>query len=286
MVFLKKILVVTVLFLGSYVALVKGLGPTKWLATQHTYQESLAKAEQYLYYTHQLCPRVVVGSSLSSMIQTFRIPGTCSLTFPGQTVFEGLRLLTENDSSPTCVYIEMNAVLRSEDKEFVDYLQSPVPYFLKKYLRVMRHDKQPIAKIGQLIHGIVEPHLITNTTFDKHSTQLHQYFRKESDISPKEYILDRQMQRMEELVSILEKKGCQIVFFEMPISPDLTNLAQPRAIRAFFLKHFSPTKYTYIFPEKDKIYTTLDGIHLTYEAALEYTAYFKKQVQEADKSLQ
>ena len=75
--------------------------------SQHVWQENIITTEEYLYDV-DFVPNVILGSSLSERIIIDSLSDFFSLAFGGQSIYDGLEILTQKDKLPKRVFIEIN----------------------------------------------------------------------------------------------------------------------------------------------------------------------------------
>ena len=294
----KSFLFALVLF-GGYSLFVQFLAPSDWHASQHQSQENTIKAEHYLYVDEHSADRIIVGSSQALRLVMDGLPGYDNLSFGGQSIYDGLNILTHQTRLPKTVYIETNVVLREESFEFTESLHSPVMYFPRKWLLSLRADRQPLGILGsrlsqplnilglRLNRNVAKaikwlthksksaPAIATNESggdiFSRSmQVQTESYSRK-----PSAKLLEARFHSLEAYVKMLRSRGVSIVFFEMPVNGGLIHLPAAEAVREAFRQHFPETAYHYIPPPAEDDYHTTDGIHLGPEEAIRYTLYFR-----------
>jgi hypothetical protein len=71
-------------------------------------------------------------------------------------------------------------------------------------------------------------------------------------------------------IDCLIKEGANVVFFEMPVHPQLYASARAVAERAAFRRTFPPSEYTYLRDPECERYHTTDTVHLDSDAARNY----------------
>jgi hypothetical protein len=286
---IKKTIFIAFLFFVCYTFFVLN-APKWWYASQHQWQDNVIKAQEFIYNENDTIQNVIIGSSLSCRFITDSLPQTYNLSFGGQSIFDGLKILTHKSKLPKNIFIEMNVVLRPESKEFTKSLNSPILYYTRKYIFSLREDKQPIAVFGKIVlaalmkinstftvlnyekKDTIEKKLINNNVlFSKMlALQIKNYSQEPSD-----EILDKSFEILRDYVKILEEKNVNVSFFEMPVNFKLENLPQAKVIRETFYKYFPVSKYNYVpLPNLFKVETT-DGVHLNEFEAIKYTTYFK-----------
>jgi hypothetical protein len=281
---IKKTILVFIILFGIY-SLVVTLNPGM-TATQHQWQENVVKGEKYIYNTSDTVNSVIVGSSLASRIVMDSLPRFYNLSFAGQGIFDGLEIIKKTGKYPKNVFIETNSILSKHDESFTSTLFSPLSFNVKKYCTPLRSDKQPLAFIFPMIqtmlgkkteHREYEAKAVSNdpkenAMFTKVlEIQVHNYSQ-----GPDTAYLNNQFAMLTNFVADLKSKGVNIVFFEMPLNPNLVELALAKAIRSQFYDHFPENDYHYIKIPDCSNYITTDGLHLNDKEAHWYTSYFKE----------
>jgi hypothetical protein len=293
---IKKTLLFTILFFIVYCVFVAWLAPKWWTATQNTEQDNIIKAQNFAY-NDTAFKYIVVGSSLSARIVQDSLPNTSNLAFVGQSIFDGLNILSHKQTLPKVVLIEMNLVFRQENKAFTSPLYSPLIYYPKKQIKALRDDKEPLAVAGKII--------LNGIYFTKNFIRGHQFIAKrvaadtaakQNDIAaplsnkmlpgtyqsfykiPNSTEVDEAFKNLKAYTDVLQKKGVKIVFFEMPVDKRLGNLPLSVFVRTRFYANYPKTLYHYISLPNWNYCETTDGIHLTGQAAIRYTAYLKSQL--------
>ena len=283
---IKKTTFVFIILLAAYAVLFFFIKPAMQLS-QHQWQDNIIKAQNFIYHTEKKAPeKIIVGSSMSCRLVQDSLQDFYNLSFSGQSVFDGLHILKEQKNLPKDLFIEMNVILKKEDKNFTDALLNPFLYTLKKYIPVLRDGKQPMAIAGFLLSEIIKK---TGNADAPTTTSLNQetLFMKTLNVQRKDYLnapdkktLDAIFTQLKTYTDYFQQKGVNIIFFEMPVHPSLCNLPKALIIREKFYLNFPQDKYNYIPVPDCNVYHTTDGIHLTQEETLVYTNYFKNRVKE------
>ncbi len=289
----KAILTAGALFV-TYSIYVAYFAPKWWHTAQHQWQENIIKAQSFLYNESDTIQNVIIGSSLANRLIIDSLPKTYNLSFSGQSIFDGLNFLTLKSKRPKNIFIEMNLVLRPEDKNFTQSINSPILYHLRKMIISLREDKQPIAILPiaglELYNAVFNKALFSKQKPEKNNkTEINSndndgLFSKILNIQIKNYskepdqeILDNSFNTLKEYMFKIENNQTNIVFFEMPVDNKLKNLPQAKTIRKTFMKFFPSSQYNYLILPGSYEYETTDGVHLTKEEALRYTIYFKSK---------
>jgi hypothetical protein len=248
---------------------------------QNQWQDNVIKAQRFIYEGNRRFEKVIVGSSLSCRMAAYRFPENYyNLAFAGQGVFEGLNILSRIKAKPKIVLVEMNEVLRPENKEFTGSLFAPVLYTVKRVLPAFREQNQPIGILGGVLRGASKQENSPNTKIN------NDFFLKMLQREIKDYsqLPDRAVvaMRFEELrgyVTTLENQGVKVIFFEMPVNEQLCNLPLAEDIRKSFHSYFPATRYSYISIPDCSQYSTTDGLHLAEKEALIYSEYLKTEAE-------
>jgi hypothetical protein len=289
---IKRTIIVAILLFITYSIFVISFAPRWWNASQHQWQDNVIKAQKFIYNDKDAYNNVIVGSSLSCRLVIDSIPQTYNLSFGGQSIFDGLKILTHVEKLPKIVFVEMNEVLRAEDKKFTSSLFSSMLYYPKKKLLSLREDKQPLgiigAKISYRLIGLSIIHLKSffhlsqdsmsnNNGTDLFSKLLQLQFEGYSKL-PSQLLIDESFNNLKKYVAELEKKDINVVFFELPINSKLVNTPRANIIRKTFYDYFPKKEYNYIPLPDSTQYITTDGIHLGGNEALQYTLFFKTKI--------
>lgn len=286
----KAFLTMLILFAG-YTVFVGRFAPTWWHASQHQWQDNVIKAETFVYASHDTFKNLIVGSSLSCRLIMAGLPGTYNLSFGGQSVFDGLRILSQKPNPPKNVFIETNMALRPESVDFTDGVFSPVMYYPRMYLPSLRRDVQPIAGLGVFSVKVINKVSSKLTSPAPNRPVItpgasEDFFQKNFGIQVKNFSQPPSQKdmtvaftKLKNYVDDLRSKGVSVVFFEMPVHPEVQNSPLADTLRKAFTTHFPRTQYRHIPPPEGIAFKTSDGIHLGFEEACRYTDYFREQME-------
>lgn len=255
--------------------------------SQNLWQDNLVKGEKYIYNETDTIKNIILGSSLASRIVVDSLSHFYNLSFAGQGFFDGLEILKHKKNIPKNIFIEINSIFSEENKEFIVSLFSPLPFNVKKYCLSLRSDKQPLAFIFPAIQRILHKNN-NHTTYDlnisKTDIEENKNFNKLLELQVNNYskipnidTVNNIFLLLEKCVSDLKIKGSNVIFFEMPVNPDLIELPLSKFIRNKFFEHFPSNQYNYIKSPDCSNYVTTDGVHLNDREAIVYTSYFKAE---------
>ncbi len=287
----RKIFFTATILLTTYSIFVSQFAPRWWRASQHQWQDNFIKAQHFLYDNTDSYQSIIIGSSLSSRLIMDSLPKTYNLTLGGQGIVDGLNILSHKSNLPKNIFIEMNLALRPENKEFTTSLNSPIMFYPRKMIASLREDKQPLAILG-LIQIVTIMKLKSLGYLNKKnekknpdkSSQTNALFPEMLKLqiaayskSPDEEDLLKSFNLLTNYVKSMEDRGANIIFFELPVNPQLEKLPYAVAIRDRFYKYFPRSKYKYVSLPDLLEPETSDGIHLKPDEALKYTIYFKDE---------
>lgn len=288
---IKKTIVVGIVFFVIYTILTFSIMPDKFVS-QHQWQSNIITAQKFIYDDMAVYNNVIIGSSLSNRLVIDSLPKTFNLSFSGQSIYDGLNILSHKTNLPKNVFIEMNIALRGKDENFASAIFSPVLYYLRKLLPSLRDGKQPIGILGGITSSIITRPFIeglknifqlneesaTNMNKKELFSKMLLLEIKNYSQCPSQKTIKGSFDSLDKLVSQLENRGVNIVFFEIPVNSKLNNLPRAKTIRSAFYSSFPSSIYNYIsIPDSCKFETT-DGLHLNEDEALRYTMYLKSKL--------
>jgi hypothetical protein len=292
----KTIFVFLVIFVlySLFIALKPKLG-----SSQHQWQDNIIKAQKFAYDDTDTIENVIIGTSLSCRLIMDSLPSFYNLSFSGQSIFDGLKIIKNKNVFPKNVFIETNLIMRGESLDFTNSLFSPISYFLNKNFIALRADKQPI---GIFIRYFTAFKSILNNKFlisKKENTKLEnkenvvevkqdiqkdELFKKMLDLQIIEYSkcpdtleLKKKLVLLSEYVNMLKDNNVNVYFFEIPINSNLMELPKAKIIRNEINLKFPSSMVNYIQIDSS-LYETTDGVHLGNIEALKYTTFFKNRI--------
>jgi hypothetical protein len=183
------------------------------------------------------------------------------LSFQGGSALTGLDVILKSSHKPKMVLIEINVPLRGSSSELIEHafssaaMISPVFYTQNIPVNLFRSFNKKRD---------IEDHKVVEAVFKK---RLGRSQRIYSELIP-ESTIETQLQKFKERVARLQRKGTEVVFFEMPVDQSLEHLVRTEQIRMEFIQAFP--KNTFVsFEElsKEVNIVTSDGVHLHSDAA-------------------
>ena len=299
---IKKTLAVTLLLfiIFSILIVIPPFSIKVWQTQQH---ENIVKAEEFIYANNY--KNIIIGTSLSAELTMDSLKDFYNLGFKGQSIYDGLTILSKVKKTPTNIFIETNMLLRDQNSNFTETLFDPILYPFKSYLSPLRDGYEPLAHLGQFVSFGVTPFIFNIKSSLAHlraKLKHHPIAQKKSEealiesdffkeqvkiysLKPSDSLLNIKLDELENLIIPLKKRGINIIFFEMPINKYLCNLLLPETIRDAFKRRFNPEKYTYLKSADCANFNTSDGFHLNKQESQVYTGFFKKEASHLSNSL-
>ena len=276
---IKKTVLSSFFFFVAHYSIVF-LAPPNWLGyPQNIVQGNLISAERMLF-SDESYENIIVGSSLAYNIDLGQLDETWyNLSFPGQSIFEGLEIIHEMKNKPQRIFIETNVLLRKKNTFFHSVLFNPLKYPFKKYFSILKESQQPVSLIGDPVeYHLVRKFIPSNEEVQSISIKKEILKKKIITELKKEYnqvpeqAIRNQIKHLSTALAKFRNSGIEIVFFEMPIEKELCDTPQTSAIRNAIKSTFP--KYELLVQPDCGEYTTSDGLHLDLESAKNYTSLF------------
>lgn len=274
---LAKSLALAFLIIVTYSLILMGLNP-KITKFQNQWVANYARAESYLY--RQSPPRaIIVGSSMAANLKEEKLDSYIhNLSFAGGSALTGLKIIKKCSNIPDIICVETNIIEGASNEEMINSLFTPVLWRIKKHLVALRYTYEPMN---------IFITFMTNKYGKKHTGQ-----NKEK---PNEDILKRELARhlerensvdglatskeIAELKGLIEYfycKGTKVVFFQMPVHPQIASSKRYKERKAILRRMFKGENIKWMEnpTDADTKFETADGIHLMPESALSYSIEF------------
>ncbi|MCO4781895.1 MAG: hypothetical protein KC646_06180 [Candidatus Cloacimonetes bacterium] len=251
-----------------------GINQPVILSYQNQWQQNYAAAQGFIY--DKKSKNVIVGSSLAARIQKKAlVVGFSNLSFSGGSVLTGLEIIKRSDFVPKKIFVEINTIFREQDIKMLDSLFYPIWYKVKNYFPALREKNQPLNL------GLTELKSVYGKTHEEHMKETRnqrvyetalKLQKAEHSVEQKDYL--NKLEQLKLLLSYFETKKSEIVFFEMPVEPVLTQSKSMQHIRRVLKRAFPSKK---VITSKQN-YNTSDGLHLLYKDAFAFTKEFNKLI--------
>lgn len=207
---------------------------------------------------------VFVGSSLTSRLDlTEEFGCVYNLSLNGGSALTGLSVITHSTARPRLVFVEINVPERGVDQDLI----AKSSEFLPQVSAVFHVGNMPVNLATSFLYSF-----IYSLHKSKPFRDVNEFARlkgiaerSKNDISPLPTdTLKSNIAEFSRLVKDIESKGTKVVFFEMPIHPDLELYPRAVQIRNAFKSSF-PNYSLLSFTElaEGSTVKTTDGMHLS-----------------------
>jgi hypothetical protein len=205
-------------------------------------------------------PKIVIaGSSLSERLDFSRF-GACvyNAALSGESQMTGIAAVIRADQHPAQVFVEINIATRKANQDLIEKADS----ILSKNVNFLRTENMPINKIFSFISSGTKGPKASSINSKVFENALETKMENYGTPIP-ETVLKSRLDELLALTQTLQKKGTEVIFYEMPINSRLKDTPQTLQIRNAFQRKFS--NYRMITQETLAGVTppqTVDGIHL------------------------
>ena len=291
MAMIKKTLITFLILFVGYCIFSNLYKPT-YVEPQDLWQDSQMTAQGYLLTVPDTIENVIVGSSLSYVIDVDSLTSFCNLGLRGSQPYAGLDLIAKKGKYPKRVFIEINTLFMelAADNIFNDVLCNPLYYHSREHIVALRDGRQPILTLA---NAIQDP-LLNKDSKSGYLYDQSYLFAKSIDVEDSLAVVQRVMAynteppaesqeygltELKHYLELFKRHGTEVVFFEMPVCRVLRGQPRSVATRKILKEHFSPDEYTYLSNQVDKYpFKTYDTMHLDSIEAKVFTHYFRQEV--------
>lgn len=247
---------------------------------QSQWQDNQFSIEKYLRDSksgHTQHKVVFVGSSLTQRLD-FDGESNCvyNLSLQGDSALTGLSVIANSVENPRQVFIEINVPQNGVNQDLINRGTALLPHLLP----IFHVENMPINLALSFLHHIKneKPVNVSNDTVNLNALALQ--VRSYKELLPPEN-LSQNMGEFRRLVRDIESKGSKIVFFEMPVHPELENSPRAIQIRNAFKNLFQNYRLL-SFQELSNPITviTADGLHLHKDEAITVVRNIKVHLKE------
>lgn len=267
----RSLAVLAVLFLAYNAWLLHSRPDILYL--QNQWQANAVAAEEFI---HSQTPKNValVGSSMTAHMQKEMLGNEFwNLGFSSGSSATGLEILSRAKVLPRIVLVEANMV-STVDSGFVKTLFQPLTYFLKDRLPATRTCYQPINLLVNRVKSVknAPQEALGQDAFAKILAINTAAYNQAPDTA----VLETDIKRMAKSVAILSSRGVHVVFFRMPMHPDLRNSALCRESYSRLKAAFPDSRFQWLDHLPGEL-PTFDGVHLLDPSAREFANLLRKE---------
>lgn len=221
-----------------------------------------------MYLQNTKAPVVFTGSSLTVTLE-FREADKCvyNLGLIGESALTGLDIITESLHKPRVVFVEVNFPGRDSNKILINEASG----FLAKNFPEFTYTS-PISLAGNMLVSFY--HILKDKPQEENNSNVkpdtEEARKKELALQSESFnlplptiLLTTKIAEFRAKVNNLENNGVRVVFFEMPVHPELENTNQVIQVRTAFRSAFPDNKFIGFEELADGIeINPADGLHL------------------------
>jgi hypothetical protein len=215
--------------------------------------------ERYLYGAP--ARTVLTGSSLVRRIpQDALAPGMANIGLSAGNAATGLAIVLGSRERPGRVLFEINKIDLGLDRRMVDGVFGWPLHDLRKHVLALRLTYQPMSVFMNLLRGRrEEAEVRVSPETLRRGVARNRGF---SSIAMPPDLLAERIAQIRVMAEQARGRNMQVVFYEMPIAPELQNLTRPSQIRAAMRAAFPPSRWCWLDLSLPRGARTLDGLHL------------------------
>jgi hypothetical protein len=214
--------------------------------------------------------KVICGSSMSDRLDGSKLGADhVKLTFPGGGPLTGLELIHGTGRTPPLVWVETNVILRATEEGLLDDALSPWRRKLREKSPIFKEEGRPsefgvgflkavASKASKALETPKAAAALDKDTF----ADVMKANREHLDRKPDPKDLATKIARLGTLIDTLQSKGSKVILFEIPFDRNLTELAEPTAVRKALHERFPTDRYRWLDLKQTESWQTTDGIHL------------------------
>ena len=245
---------------------------------------NVERAQDHLYAVPSGEEAVLLGSSLSELLPLDSVAGypLRSLALSGMGVADGLAVLEYVDRTPAIILVETNLIDKVADDAFQDQVLGTISRKTRYYLPALRQRNQPATALLRTLF-----YLKNGPPKDQDADELPprplnermlELRREEYAVAPGADEFSLTAGELTQRLEVFRERGSQVVFFELPVHPDLCTTPRALAVRAGLQDILPPAAFTRL-PEPDcAAFRTTDGHHLDPESARRFARELEERV--------
>ena len=281
------------LFLMSFyqVLVSGGVLPASEGVTQR--QNSIVRAQRYVYQDDSDLKMVIVGSSLAANINEKHIgEGVKSIAFGGGSSKTGLEIVKKSKSKPQIVLVEINDVnfLREIDAKLVDSLYHPIFYWMRQYLPMLREEYRPVSvfinsfkRRAQQNQERMSRKELDSLEIRNVSPQLSQKAIQTAVDYDSQPLSEKDAETMKQgadlmrnqIAEIQKNTGAKVVLFDIPRESRVNATLRIKQVGELAKKLFPSDRFEWLPPPKEREWRTNDGIHLIRSDARDFAEFLR-----------
>ncbi len=245
---------------------------------QNQYQSNFIFAQNFIYEKEKPS-QLVVGSSMARRMKFKKEDDVYNLAFGGGGPLTGLEIIRRSGYVPKSIYIESNVFTMGIDEKFLDHLFPPLLTALRGTIIALQEKYQILNIVGSTLYRFAgrseEEKLHQAVDAPLLDKLVAEHLKKENMFEMKKR--DVLLKRWHENIDYFTKLGTKLVFFEMPNDTRLGGTKKRKTVRKMIKYEFPMIRYIEE-NNKNDVYKTVDGVHLTLQSAMDFTEVFKREI--------
>ena len=240
------------------------------------------RAEEFVY-SRTPYTKVFTGSGLIGDLrieQAWRDSFNLFLPYSGSCA--GVEIIALSKKVPEVLFIETNYIFKGFDRNLTSQLFDRLLYDARFIFPALLRKHSPKSILKELIKW-TNRSTVKNQTKSLFQPSL-EFFKSLYVELPDPSKFDKVLSSLCEYIEAISSKGCQVVFFEMPIDRELMNSKLANYQRDKLISLFPEKKYDWITPNPDDHYKTTDGIHLDQASVDKYFNYLCRKYNKVSKA--
>jgi hypothetical protein len=170
-------------------------------------------------------------------------------------------------------------LFKEPDRAFLDAVFQPGLFELRRAMPILREENQPTGVlVGWLKDRMRQTNAATVSPGDSMavSKNLFDTNRASFAIVPPDSAQQRYLATLEREVNDLRSRGVEVIFIEVPISPELTSSPLAERSREVIMERFP--EHRFLRTEPGIQWRTADGLHLQPSNAQRYSGWLAAQL--------
>lgn len=236
------------------------------------------RAEEFAYSKKNFST-VLVGSGLIGgfSAKTLQRPGLFNLYFPYCGSCTGIEIIVLSNRIPHTLLVETNYIFKGFDSKLTKKLFKPGFYRARFYLPAMLEKNRVDSVLKEIFKPTKPIHITQNKLAGALYANAYNKYKDSYNKLPEDAQFGNDLKKLKKYVDYISARGCNIIFFEMPVEHELIDsplaLFQRNALKSIF----GSEKYKWVFPCRSDEYETEDGIHLIEDSVYRYYKYLDKK---------
>lgn len=241
--------------------------------TQH--QANIVRLE-LIWHAKQPPQNVLVGTSLAARLSPTLLRGRIGNAAQSASgPMTGLAFVESMKRLPQRVFVEVNMLHQPVDQATVDYFRREPASTLREILPFLRQSEQPVNVATSWLNSR-RPEPVDRVRPERLAMAL-EFLSSQNQQVRSEAALERELNELCGALKRIKQRGCEVVLVEFPLHPAVKSAPRYRQTFDALARAFPERNWRWIRPNASEIYETVDGLHLTSDAAARFSSYLLEQ---------